>query len=46
MKECMPFFIDGVGGGVTWWHACHFLLTGWCNMMEYMQFLLTGREVV
>ena len=44
----MPFCIDRVGGGVTWWNACHFVLTGgggvtWWNACC---FVLTGREVV
>ena len=29
MVECMRFCIDRVGGGVTWWNACRFVLTGW-----------------
>ena len=28
MMECMTFCIDGEGGGVTWWNACRFVLTG------------------
>ena len=49
MVECMPFCIDRVGGGVTWWNACRFVLTGVGGSVTWWNaycFVLMGCEVV